>query len=320
MLDATTSNPGPDRSDVIRDLATPILSLSRHTLDELVLAAPNMLEFSFNQVEDVSPELRAELLKLEDICVILRMFWIVKISPERLRSLSNKSWNAILIDPVKVFPSVMWFEKDEEEEVRSFQNLEQVVKYIYRYRKIILIDLPTVSSDEKLLDRALVIDETENSHKDQEVDFDSANPPPNKDVVSSNADDGGDTGTNGKGGTAESGSISTITNLTATNKDNESSMKHVNNPSENDEENKGVSEYDKEMENQRLNDQGDDDPNQWLNDQGDDDPNKFHDLEKKPDPPQENNPNKPHAKPDPPQKAEAKTPPKTKAKPKQSGK
>ena len=218
----------------------------------LVLAAPNMLEFSFKQVEDVSTELRAELLQLEDICVILRMFWIVKISPERLRSLSNKSWNAILIDPVKVFPSVMWFEKDEEEEVRSFQNLEQVVKYIYRYRKIILIDLPTLSTDKKLLDRALGTDETDNSHKDQEdkklldralgtdvtdnshkdqeVDFDYANPPPKGNVVvPSNTGDGVVTETNGKVDTTESGNISTIRNSTA--KNNESSKTHEGSPS-----------------------------------------------------------------------------------------
>ena len=119
-------------------------------------AAPNMLEFSLSKMEDVSTDLRAELLQLEDIYVILRMFWIVKISPERLRSLSDGSWNAILSDPVLVFPSVMWFEKDVEEEVRLFQNLDQVVKYIYRYRKIILIDLPTLSTDKKpSLDRAV---------------------------------------------------------------------------------------------------------------------------------------------------------------------
>ena len=195
-----------------------------------MLAAPNMLEFSLRKEEDISTELRAELLQLEDIYVILRMFWIVKISPERLLSLSDESWNSILINPVILFPSVMWFEKNVEEEVRSFQNLEQVVKYIYRYRKIIFINLPTLSTDKRLLDRALGTDETENSHKDQEVDFDSANLPPNGDViVSSNADD--DTGTNGKVDTTESGSISTITNSAAKNKAPESSKKHESFPS-----------------------------------------------------------------------------------------
>ena len=204
MLDASTSNAGPltpslDRSNVIRHLAAPILSLSRDTLDVLVLAAPSMLEFSLNKVEDVPSDLRAELLQLEDSCVILRMFWIVKINPVRLRSLSDESWNTILNDPVLVFPMVVWFQKNEEKEVRSFQNLDQVVKYIYRYRKIILIDLPTLSTDKKLLDLAVGIDETEDSHKDQEVDLDSANPPPNQDLlVLGNTNDVVGTGRYGK--------------------------------------------------------------------------------------------------------------------------
>ena len=207
MLDASTSNAGPltpslDRSNVIRHLATPILSLSRDTLDVLVLAAPSMLEFSLNKVEDVPADLRAELLQLEDSCVILRMFWIVKINPVRLRSLSDESWNMILNDPVLVFPMVVWFQKNEEKEVRSFQNLDQVVKYIYRYRKIILIDLPTLSTDKKLSDLAASNDETEKSHNDQEVDLDSANPPPNQDLlVLSNTNDVVGTGRYGKSDT-----------------------------------------------------------------------------------------------------------------------
>ena len=114
-------------------------------MERLATAAPKSLEFLLGKVEDLQTDLKQELLELgvEEVSVILRMFWIVKIGPERLRFLQKRDWLVILGDPTKRFVTVVWFKNEGiRNEVTSFSNLAEVVRHLYWYQSIVFANLP----------------------------------------------------------------------------------------------------------------------------------------------------------------------------------
>ena len=114
-------------------------------MERLAAAAPKSLEYLLRKVEDLQTDLKQELLELgdEEVSVILRMFWIVKIGPERLRFLQKRDWLVILGDPTKRFVTVVWFKNEGiRNEVTSFSNLAEVVRHLYWYQSIVFANLP----------------------------------------------------------------------------------------------------------------------------------------------------------------------------------
>ncbi len=72
----------------------PILSLPQNELDHLISSAPELLEFSLNKVKDLPKDVKMKLNMSHDSSVILRMFWIVKIIPDKLRKLTEEDWKS----------------------------------------------------------------------------------------------------------------------------------------------------------------------------------------------------------------------------------
>ncbi len=151
------SQPSPstivDQSDVISQLATPILSLPRSDLNILISSQPGLLKFVLNGVRVLSEDIKKKLLGMEDSSAVLRMFWIVKLNPDRLSNLMEEEWTPILENPNTLFPLVVWFKTPAViKVVRSFTNLDRVVQYIHMYRKIVFAardKIPTKSVPKK---------------------------------------------------------------------------------------------------------------------------------------------------------------------------
>jgi len=142
--------PRKNLSAIIRRLATPVLTLSGgEELERLATAAPYSLKFLLQKNKVLEADVRQELLQLdmEEVSVIMRMFWIVRLNPVKLRVLRDREWKMILEEPARRFDMVVWF-KDEavRNEVSSFSNLEQVVRHLYWYKKDVFIDLPAPQS------------------------------------------------------------------------------------------------------------------------------------------------------------------------------
>ncbi len=127
-----------DQSDVISQLAMPILSLPLSDLDILISSQPGLLKFVLNNVQGLSEDIKKKLLGMEDSSAVLRMFWIVKLNPERLSNFTEEEWTPILEKPNVLFPLAVWFKTPAvNQEVKSFTNLDRVVQYIHMYRKIL---------------------------------------------------------------------------------------------------------------------------------------------------------------------------------------
>ncbi len=71
------SQPSPstivDQSDVISQLATPILSLPLSDLNILISSQPGLLKFVLNGVRGLSEDIKKKLLGMEDSSAVLRM-------------------------------------------------------------------------------------------------------------------------------------------------------------------------------------------------------------------------------------------------------
>ncbi len=136
------SQPSPstivDQSDVISQLAMPILSFPLSDLNILISSQPGSLKFVLNGVQGLSEDIKKKLLGMEDSSVVLRMFWIVKLNPDRLNNLTEEDWMPILENPNTLFPLAVGFKTPAvNQEVKSFTNLDRVVQYIHMYRKIL---------------------------------------------------------------------------------------------------------------------------------------------------------------------------------------
>ncbi len=136
------SQPSPstivDQSDIIIIIAMPILSLPLSDLNILISSQPGLLNFVLNGVRGLSEDIKKKLLGMEDSSAVLRMFWIVKLNPDRLSNLTEEEWMPILENPNTLFPLAVWFKTLAViKVVRSFTNLDRVVQYIHMYRKIV---------------------------------------------------------------------------------------------------------------------------------------------------------------------------------------
>ncbi len=141
MCSFSDSQPPPtivDQSDIISQLAMPILSLPLSDLNILISSQPGLLKFVLNGVRGLSEDIKKKLLGMEDSSAVLRMFWIVKLNPDRLSKLTEEDWMPILENPNTLFPLAVWFKTPVVfKVVRSFTNLDRVVQYIHMYRKIL---------------------------------------------------------------------------------------------------------------------------------------------------------------------------------------
>ncbi len=134
----------------------PILSLPQNELDHLISSAPELLEFSLNKVKDLPNDVKMKLNMSHDSSVILRMFWIVKIIPDKLRKLTEEDWKSILKNPKILFPLVVLFQNPFfKQVVKKFANLDIVVQYTHRYRNILFEMLDKFNSRNALKERRI---------------------------------------------------------------------------------------------------------------------------------------------------------------------
>ncbi len=116
----------------------PILSLPQNELDHLISSAPELLEFSLNKVKNLPKDVKMKLNMSHDSSVILRMFWIVKIIPDKFGKITEEDWKSILENPKILFPLVVLFQNPFfKQVVKKFANLDILVQYIHRYRNIL---------------------------------------------------------------------------------------------------------------------------------------------------------------------------------------
>ncbi len=116
----------------------PILSFPLSDLNILISSQPGSLKFVLNGVQGLSEDTKKKLLGMEDSSAVLRMFWIVKLNPDRLNNLTEEDWMPILENPNTLFPLAVRFKTPAvNQEVKSFTNLDRVVQYIHMYGKIL---------------------------------------------------------------------------------------------------------------------------------------------------------------------------------------
>ncbi len=162
----------------------PILSLPQNELDHLISSAPELLEFSLNKVKDLPKDVKMKLNMSHDSSVILRMFWIVKIIPDKLRKLTEEDWKSILENPKILFPLVVLFQNPFfKQVVKNFANLDIVVQYIHGYRNILYEMLDKFNSRNALKERR--IDESQDILQDS---ADIMNPENIGEVTTSHSD------------------------------------------------------------------------------------------------------------------------------------
>ena len=91
----TPVHPSPkNHSAIISKIATPILALSKDDIHVLMYMGNNLRNTLGHQGNlQLTPELQREFVDLTDSSEILKMFWIIKVAPPRLRNLTKSNWD-----------------------------------------------------------------------------------------------------------------------------------------------------------------------------------------------------------------------------------
>ena len=125
-----------NHSAIIFKIANPVLALSKDDIRVLMYTG-DKLKFILGHPGNLqlTPELQGEFVDLNDSSEILKMFWIMKVAPPRLRNLTKSNWNFIAVDPGTRLLQLVTFSNEDEIEISHLDNLDHVVKCIYWYRE-----------------------------------------------------------------------------------------------------------------------------------------------------------------------------------------